>query len=443
MSHDLTQGPIARHLWKIAGPASMGMLFETMFNVVDSYWAGTLSTTALAALSVSFPVFFFIIALSQGLATAASALSSYQWGKKETHLAREVGAQVLLSAFITSAVITAAGFLLEEPLFALMGVTGTYLQYALDYIHSIFAGSFLFVFFSAMNGLLLARGNARIMQRTLVGGFFLNCILDPWFLYGGWGLPAFGIAGIAYATLVVKALALGYVLRVAFQEVLLSRRLAAYWPDWRLIAQIFGQAIPSSMNMLTIASGILVTNLFIKTYGEAAVGAYGVSLRIEQLFLLPVIGIAISVLAISGQNFGAGDFSRIRAVLRQGLGIGFAIMTVGSALMLTMPEQLVAFFSQDPQVIAYGSEYLLIAALISWSYALSAISNSVLQGVQKPLFVFLVGFGRQFLLRYAVFYAVSTWTAWGLKGLWWALFGLNWVAAIATYAYARRLIRKQ
>ena len=438
MSKDLTTGSVTGHLWRVAAPASLGMFFETMFNFVDTYWAGTLSTTALAALSVSFPVFFLIISLTQGLSTAASALASYHWGRKDEVAARNLGGQVISYAFMAAIALTVMGLTLEEPLFALLGVEGEYLAISLEYINTIFYGAFLFVFSSGVNGLLLAHGNSRVMRNVLVGGFFLNCVLDPWFLYGGWGVPPMGVKGIALATLFVKLVGMIYVLSFAWREGLIPHRPVR--PDIRTQLKILRQAVPASMNMLTIASGILVTNYFLKPYGVAAVGAYGISLRIEQVFILPVIGLAIAVLAISGQNYGAKRFDRVARVLKRALGWGLAFMTVGAGLALTIPDRLVGMFSDDREVIAIGAQYLRVAALISWSYPIISLGNSVLQGLQCPILVFCIGVTRQFVVRVLAFYAVATYTAWGLLGFWWTLFVINWLAAIVTLGYTYHML---
>lgn len=441
MSKDLTTGSVTGHLWRLAAPASLGMFFETMFNFVDTYWAGTLSTTALAALSVSFPIFFLIISLTQGLFTAASALASYHWGEKNSDAAKSLGKQVLYYALLASAILTAGGLTVQPYLFSLLSVDGLYLDYANQYMSTIFCGSTFFVFGSGVNGLLIAHGNSRVMRNALVGGFFLNCILDPWFLHGGWGLPAMGVQGIALATLLVKFLSVVYVLVVAFQEKLLTPRLAP--PQLSVLFRILRHAVPASMSMLTIASGIFVTNYFIKPYGIEAVGAFGICLRIEQIFLLPVIGLTFGLLAISGQNYGAKQLDRVQSAHRQALGVGLTLMTVGAALELTVPERLVGMLTDDPEVITIGAEYLRVAAVISWAYPLMSLSDAVLQGLQRPFFVLSMGLMRQFILRMLVFYLIVSFTSWGLLGLWWSIFAINWLSALVTLAYVHYALKQR
>lgn len=438
---DLSTGSVRGHLWSIALPASVGMLFETLFNFVDTYWAASHSTTALAALSVTFPIFFLIIALVQGLFTAASALVAYERGRGNEERAQQLGGQVVYYALGASVFMTACGLYFAEPLLRFLGVEGQFLAYSLEYIGTIFLGSALFALAAGFQGLLNAHGDTRVMATALVVGFFLNCLLDPWFLHGGFGLPAMGIQGIALATLVVKGLALIYVSFWVLKERLIPERLSRF--DWQDQLAIIKHALPASLNMLTIASGILVSNYFISPYGEAAVGAYGICLRIEQLFILPVIGLGIAVLAISGQNHGAGRYDRVQRVLSYALKLGCWVMLAGAVLELWIPERLIGFFTDDAEVIRVGTEYLRVAALIGCSYAIISLSNFSLQGMHRPIFVIVLSLLRQFVVRVGAFALVASWTDWGLLGFWWALFVINWLAAIGVFVYARRVIRNK
>ena len=149
---DLTTGPVSGHIRAIAVPASVGLFFHTMFNVVDTWIAGRLSTDALAALSLSFPAFFVIIALGSGLSTGATALVANALGRKDPEAARELASQTMVFALLLSALLAAAGLAVAPAMFRLLGAEEAYLDTALAYMNVIFAGSGLFIF-----GLLLQR----------------------------------------------------------------------------------------------------------------------------------------------------------------------------------------------------------------------------------------------------------------------------------------------
>ena len=189
MTSDLTSAPIPQLVRRLAIPAGTGFFFNTMFNVVDTWYGGKLSTTALAAMSLSFPVFFLILAIGSGVSTGATTLIGNALGRGNREEAQRYVAQSLSFALIHALVLTAAGIAAAPHIFYLMGARGDYLAHALSYMNVIFAGSSFFMLNFVMNAILNAHGNTLAYRNFLVGGFFLNLILDPWFMYGGGALP--------------------------------------------------------------------------------------------------------------------------------------------------------------------------------------------------------------------------------------------------------------
>ena len=144
MTSDLTSAPIPQLIRRLAIPAGTGFFFNTMFNVVDTWYGGQLSTTALAAMSLSFPVFFLILAFGSGVSTGATALIGNALGRKNHDEARLYLTQSLSFTLLHALFLTAAGLILAPQIFMLMGATGEYLAHALSYMNVIFAGSTFF-----------------------------------------------------------------------------------------------------------------------------------------------------------------------------------------------------------------------------------------------------------------------------------------------------------
>ena len=283
-----------------------------MLNVVDTYFAGWISTEALAALSISFPIFFIIIALVQGLATGASALISNALGSKDEKGAEHIAAQILSFAFFSYLIVAPLGIMASKSLFQILGAEGEYLEMAVSYMHTIFLGSVFFMILYAANSILLAHGNSKVLKNYLIGGFFLNAGLNPWFLFGGFGIPAMGITGIALATVVTMIVGFFYILyeviKAGYLRMCTWKDFLPRKKDYFAIAQ---QSIPACLNMMTIGIGIFVISYFIKSYGHAAIAAFGIGMRIEQISLLPAIGLTIATLSITGQNNGAQFYDRV------------------------------------------------------------------------------------------------------------------------------------
>ena len=279
-----------------------------MYNVVDSFYAGQISTTALAALGLSFPVYLLIVASSSGTSRGTSALIANAIGSEDRQSQRTYIAQSLSLGILLSIVMTILGLLLARPLFQIMGADGEYLQTSLDYIHPIFMGAVFVIMISLSNGILVAHGDSKTYSRVLIVGFFLNVMLDPWFVYGGFGLPAMGITGIALATVLIQGCGCVYMFSSVVRRGLLEGvSWRSFIPNLRVYLEIAQQALPASFNIMSVALGFFVTTYFLKTFGEPTVAAYAATTRIEQIVLLPSFGLYAAIMALVGQNNGAGN----------------------------------------------------------------------------------------------------------------------------------------
>jgi len=354
---------------------SIGFFFNTMYNVVDSFYAGKISTEALAAMALSFPVFFIIIAVSEGIARGASALIANAIGADDQKKSFELSGQVYSLGLLCAVAVTTVGLFSAEPLFRLLGASGDYLALALGYIRPLYIGSVFFLLSSMSNSILLAHGDSKTFGKVLVIGFFMNLILDPWFLYGGFGLPAMGIQGISWATISIQAIGGLYLLSVVVRRGYLAGHFTENWlPNLRVYGEILRQGIPTSFNMMSIALGFFVTTYYLKFYGEASVAAFGVGTRIEQIALLPAIGLSSAIISIVGQNNGAGKTDRVRECIRLCSRYGLVLIATASLLLYIFAAPLVDLFTDDPEVIRLGKEFAL--SLLSSGLTWLALSTS-------------------------------------------------------------------
>lgn len=443
MTSDLTSAPVHQLVRRLAIPAGTGFFFNTMFNVVDTWYGGQLSTSALAAMSLSFPVFFLILAIGSGVSTGATAMIGNALGRKDHDEARRYLSQSLSFALLHALLLTAAGLLLAPKIFILMGARGEYLSHALSYMNVIFAGCSFFLLNFVMNAILNSHGNTIAYRNFLICGFFLNLALDPWFMYGGAGLPALGLAGIAMATVFIQCLGVFYLFsQLSKTGSMPSFRFADLRPRWRYFRELFRQGFPSAMNMMTVSLGIFIITWFAGRFGEQAVAAFGIGTRIEQIGLLPVMGLNISTLALTAQNFGAKRIDRIRETLRVSLRYGVFLAVTGTAVVLLYRHELMGLFTADRSVIDIGVGFLSVEAYILPAYVLLYISVSAMQGIKMPLFGLVIGLYRQIAGPVFVFHLFATVMGLGLIGIWWGIFGITWSAALVVVFYVSRTLAK-
>ena len=422
---------------------SIGFFFNTMYNVVDSFYAGKISTDALAALALSFPIFFIIISIAEGIARGASALIANAIGANDTSKERAYSSQVFTLGAIFAVILTTTGFFIAEPLFRLLGASGDYLQLAKNYISPLFLGAGFFILSSICNAILLANGDGKTFGKVLVAGFFLNLILDPWFLYGGLGVPAMGIKGISWATVIIQILSSLFLLSVVLKRgYLTSCTIKNFSPDIRICTDILKQGIPASFNMMSIALGFFVTTYYLKFYGEAAVAAFGIGTRIEQIALLPSIGLNSAIISIVGQNNGAGQFDRVRACYYLCIRYGLYLIITGSILLYAFADQLISFFTSDPEVLEVGGDLVRIVSFTQWAYVMGFICVGFLQAVKRPMYSFVESLIRKAILPLSIFPLIVGVYHVQLTTFWWAGVAINILMAIVSLTYARHMLHK-
>ncbi len=439
---DMVGEPVPRLVRSLAIPASIGMVFNTMYNVVDTYFGQYLATEGLAALSLSFPLFFVIIAAGSGVATGATALISNALGRGDEQRAVHLQAQAVSFGILMAVLLTAVGLAVAPAAYRFMGATDAVLVLALQYIRVILFGTVFFLLNQIINSGLASRGDSKSLRNALFIGLLLNIALDPLLLFGfaPLGIPAMGAAGIALATVLIQGVNVGYMSTRARAFGSFAGALPRdFVPKMSTFREIAQQGVPASLNMMTVALGMFIINFFIARAGSTAgLAAYGVALRVEQIALLPSIGLTTAILAIGGNNFGAGRMDRVRETYRVALRYGFLIMVVLLAVILPFAGQLMSIFTDDPEVVAIGRQYLYIAGLIYYAYVILFSSVSLMQGMKRPMPALWIGLYRQLLAPVAVFYLFSEVFGWGLLGIWWGILVVTWSAALVALWLARR-----
>lgn len=439
--NDLLQLPIPQLLRRLAVPAGVGFLFNTLFNVVDTYYAGLVSTQALAAMSLSFPIFFLILAVGSGISTGATALMGHALGGGRDDEARVFACQAISFGLLHALLLTIVGLAASPPLFRLLGASGDYLSLALSYMDVIFYGTVPFFLNYSFNAILNAAGDTKSFRNFLVTGFFLNLVLDPWLLFGGLGLPPLGLPGIAAATVLVQLAGNCYLLARARRTGLLSGlRAGSFLPSRRVFRELARQGFPASLNMLTVGLGVFVITWYLSRFGRDAVAAYGIATRLEQLALLPIMGLNIATLTLVAQNCGALLVRRVHEVIATALRFGVAVTVPVAAAAYLLADELMGLFSGDPAVVSIGTGYLRVAAFVFCAYVILYINVFALQGMKRPLFAVWIGLLRQVVLPVPVFWLLAMASGWGVRGIWWGILLITWSAAMVSILYVRRTV---
>ena len=432
----LTKDPIWELLRKVTIPASVGSLFQTFYNLVDTWFAGRISAEAIGAIAKSFPIYFVIIAVGVGIGAATNSCIGNLLGAKQNNKASLLIAQSVIFALITSIVVTLFGLNASNFLLTVMGSDAAGIALTREYLDIIFYGTFIVMIQISLNGALNAQGDTKSYRNVLIFSFFLNIFLNPLFIWGYGIVPGFGIAGLAIATVIAQSIGTLYLIyKVNSCKLKKYIYLRCFIPKFSFLKDLLNQSLPIIFSMLFIGVGIFNILYFIGKFGDLAIAGYGAALRIEQVFLLPVIGLNTAVLSIGGQNFGAKNYNRIRELYTKALIFGSSFMAIAGIIMFIFAETFVSLFTENLIAIEHGAIYLKIAALIGPIYPVFFITTAVFQAVKKPIYSLYLS-----IIRLTALPFLSLWYVINIRGgsyndIFYTIMATNWFIAIVVIIF--------
>ena len=430
---NLLKDNVPKLVKKLAVPAMVGTLFQTLYNIVDTFFAGKISPEALSALSKSFPIYFIIIATSIGVTVAGTSLIGNSIGENDKNKTINYFTHIIFYGIIVSIVITYLGLSYSEKVFSLMGSTNEVTFLGLQYTDVIYSGSIIFILVVALNSLLHAEGDTKTYRNVLILSFFLNIILNPILIFGFLFIPAMGVKGIGVATIIAQSISLIIIL----VKVLKNSKVKEITKDYLIpkifyFKNIFFQSMPITISICgyAFAAGIIFT--YVGQSGEYAVAGYGAGTRIEQVVLLPILGINTAIISIISQNYGAKNFNRIKETYFTAIKYAFIIMVISGIIVFLSASVITSIFSSDPEVIEYGKRYLKISAFVLPAYPVFFLSNGFFMALKKSENAMISNLFRNVLNPIIVFY-IAKYISASFNTFFWIWVGINWFFSISYF----------
>jgi len=426
---------------KLAVPASVGTLFQTLYTIVDTFYAGKISPEALSALSKSFPIYFLIIATSIGVTVAGTSLIGSSIGEKNEKNVLSYFGNVIIYSIIISIVVSILGFALGEKIFLLMNSSQEVTILGLEYINVIFLGTILFILVVALNSFLHAEGDTKTYRNVLIFSFFLNIILNPIFIFGFLFIPPLGITGIGIATLIAQFVSLLVILiKILNNQRIKQITLDHFKAKFFFLKNIFFQSMPITIAILGYSIAATVVFTYVGLFGEYAVAGYGSATRIEQVVLLPILGINTAIISIIAQNIGAKYYGRVEQSYFTSIKYGLFIMLIAGVVIFISADIVPKFFSSNPDVIMHGSMYLKISAFILPAYPIFFLSNGFFMALKKSEKAMVNNIARNVIVPVLSFYIAKYLNA-DFKTFFyiWAIF--QWLISLILLFYVKYYIK--
>ena len=430
---NLLKDNVPKLVRKLAVPAMVGTLFQTLYNIVDTFFAGKISPEALSALSKSFPIYFIIIATSIGVTVAGTSLIGNSIGENNKNKILNYFTHIIIFGVIISLIITFLGLNYAEKVFSLMGSTKEVVFLGLQYTNIIYSGSIIFILVVALNSLLHAEGDTKTYRNVLILSFFLNIILNPILIFGFLFIPAMGVKGIGIATIIAQFVSLIIILVKVIKNERVKKLTMEYLvPKLTYFKNIFFQSMPITISICGYALAAAIIFTYVGQSGEYAVAGYGVGTRIEQVVLLPILGINTAIISIISQNFGAKNYIRIKETYFTAIKYAFIIMVISGIIVFISASIITSIFSNDPEVIEYGKRYLKISAFVLPAYPVFFLSNGFFMALKKSENAMISNFFRNVLNPIVVFY-IAKYIGASFETFFWIWVGINWFFSISYF----------
>ena len=412
---NLNTGSIQKHLIRLSVPAIVGYFFHTMFNITDTYFAGLISTEALAALSLSSSIFFMIIAIAIGMSEALTSLVGNEIGRGDMPKAQHIALNSIVFAITLSLILSTVGLMSMPYLLKAIG-NPSYAPETMHYINTILYASLFFIGSFFFNSLLNAMGDTVSFRNILIITSILNIVLNYTFV----NLFGFGVIGIAIATVISEFVSMSY-LFYKLKKTNLWLGCTRLVFDIKVIKELLRQGFPPSMNMFMIGLGMYIITYYIVPYGSEAVAAYGIAVRIEQVFLMPVAGLSVATLTIISRNNGARLYYRIRPTINFAIRYGFIFSAIGVISFFIFGNLLSSFLTDNEEIMNLSTTYLRICGFAFFAFVIIFISIAMLQGIAKPNIIFPISVYRQVIAPVLLFSFFSLFHL-PIESIW---FGLN------------------
>ena len=440
---NLTSSPILKLLTQIAIPSMTGSLFQTLFNLIDTFYAGKISPEALAALAKAFPLYFIIISAGIGIVAGCNSLIANSLGSNNKVAGSIYSYHSIIYAFFLSIFIMLIGTFFSYDILKFMGSTQESIALSKEYTDIIFLGTIIFLLLTSFNSVLYAQGDTKTYRNVLIVGVIFNIILNPIFIFGLFFIPAFGVAGLAISTILIQLVACIYLyFKVNQTELKIIFKISNFLIRKNFLINVFNQCMPITMALFLVAAGSYILLSFLSIFGDRAIAGYGAAVRFEHLFSLPVIGLNTAVISIAGQNFGAKRFDRIKEVYFKAVFIGMIIMCLAGIIIYLLSESIISIFSNDFEVIKFGSTYLKIAAFMGPIYPVFFISHAPFTALKKTFLIFYSNLFRMIIFPITIVWFILNIMDGYFNDIFYGLLLMNWAFGFIMLAIARGVMIK-
>ena len=365
MKTKILNTPISKAILQISIPVIIANTLQTVYQLIDTFWVGRLGSIAVAAVSLSFPIIFFLNSLAMGLVMAGSILVAQFNGLGDQEKVNLISGQTIAFVILVASLIAAVGYFAANFLLSFFNASQEILSPASDYLRFSFVSILPMFIFMTFQFMLRSVGEVRLPMFIVLGTVILNFLLDPLLMFGWKFIPALQVKGVALATVITESISALIGLLVLFSgkyRILISIKNMHLKFKWA--KKLITLGFPSSLEMSARSFGMIFMTIIVANFGTIAIAAYGVGIKILMFILIPAMGFAMATSSLIGNSLGACKINRAEKIAQTGLKISFTILSIIGLLIFLFATNLASFLvPHEMELITTIVKFIRIMAL--------------------------------------------------------------------------------
>ncbi|NRF05044.1 MATE family efflux transporter [Bacillus safensis] len=429
-------------------PLLLSNILQSIGQLVSIVLVGRwIGEDAVAAISAFFPLFFLLVSFSIGIGSGSSILIGQAYGAKNEQKLKEIIGTTLSFTFLIGISLAIIGGFFATDILNLMGTPANIVEESAAYARILFISMPILFLYFVYTTFLRGTGDSKTPFYFLMISTATNILMLPILLFGWLGLPAFGLYGAAYAS-VISTIVTFIILHIYLYKTKHPLRIDASVRNHLLmkgdlLKTLLKLSIPSSINMILISLSEIAVISFVNDYGSQATAAYGVVNQVVSYVQMPAVSLGIAVSIFAAQFIGAGNMNRLKDVIKIGLGLNFAIGGCIIIFVYIFAPQILSIFLTDPKTIDIAYSLVVITL---WSYLIfgtAQIVAATMRASGTVLWPTIFSICSIWLVEVPVAYVLSHYTSLGIKGIWIGYPAAFFVNLLLQYSYYQLVWKKK
>ncbi|MDN3659439.1 MATE family efflux transporter [Ferruginibacter paludis] len=439
---DYTSGSLRKAVLMLAIPMMLEMCMESVFAVVDLYFVGHLkdASHAIQTVGLTESVLTIIYSLAIGMSMAATAVVARRIGEKNPEAAAHAGIQAIVVALAVTILISIGGWVFAADILRWMGASADTVLKGTGFVRIMMGASIVIMLLFLINGIFRGAGNAAMAMKSLWLANICNIILCPILINGLGPIPALGLEGAAWATVIGRGSGVVYQLYHLINGSSQLKIKEDHWgPDWAVIGSLVKIAAPGILQFIIgSCSWIFLAQLVATTGGETGSAGYQTALRLMMFFLLPAWGLSNSAATLVGQNLGAKQLQRAEESVKKTIYYNVIFMAVVTVIFWVMGNYLVSFFTADEAIRKVATQAGRIIASGYVFYGIGMVMMNTFNGAGDTWTPTIINFCGFWLIQIPLAYMLAKYFEWGPLGVFIAIPVAETAITLAGYFYFRK-----